>query len=327
MINATRGARPRQDRRGVAHLRDGWPARVALSGLIAIAGVLLACGTSGARGVIVYEAARGETVNIYTIDPSSGATTQLTHGTKFDGNPAWSADRGRIIFASNRDGQAQTDIYSMDRSGGGVRRLTDTPDAGEYSPKYSPDGKTVAYVRQSTGGWTVWRMDASGRDQRQLAGPYAFAEFPAWTHDGSEVYYSAIETGEATGRAYGNAHIYSVNVTTMQVRARIETKGPDVCPHFSRDGGRLTYAAPGPSGSLNIFAHDLSNPDTSGARDAALTTTAARDDYANASPDDRTMVFVSDRDGNPELYLMDRDGAHQRRLTHTPDLKENVPDW
>ncbi|MHB8376309.1 MAG: TolB family protein, partial [Dehalococcoidia bacterium] len=124
MINATRGARPRQDRRGVAHLRDGWPARVALSGLIAIAGVLLACGTGGARGVIVYEAARGETVNIYTIDPSSGATTQLTHGTNFDGNPAWSADRGRIIFASNRDGQAQTDIYSMDRSGGGVRRLT-----------------------------------------------------------------------------------------------------------------------------------------------------------------------------------------------------------
>ncbi len=309
------------------HRTSGPSARVALCALIAVAGSVFACGGGGPRALIVYEAARGETVNVYTIDPSSGATTQITHGTKFDGNPAWSLDRRRIIFVSNRDGQAQTDIYTMDRSGGDARPLTDTPDAGEYSPRYSPDGKTVAYVRQSTDGWTVWRMDADGTHQRQLAGPYSFAEFPSWTRDGREVYFSAIEKDEGTGQAYGNAHIYSVDVATLQVRVRIATKGPDVCPHFSRDGTRLTYAAPGPSGKLNIFAHNMSDPDTSGAHDVALTTTDARDDYANASPDDRTMVFISDRDGNPDLYLMDRDGSHQRRLSDTPDLRENVPDW
>ena len=39
------------------------------------------------------------------------------------------------------------------------------------------------------------------------------------------------------------------------------------------------------------------------------------------------MVFVSDREGNAELFLMDRDGSNQRRLTNTPDARENVPDW
>jgi Tol biopolymer transport system component len=39
------------------------------------------------------------------------------------------------------------------------------------------------------------------------------------------------------------------------------------------------------------------------------------------------MVFVSDRNGKPELYLMDRDGGHERRLTTTPEVQENVPDW
>ena len=116
---------------------------------------------------------------------------------------------------------------------------------------------------------------------------------------------------------------------TREVKTRIATRGPDVCPHFSRDGKRLTYASPrdGDEAHLDIFAHDMASDDTTGAADTPITSDPARDDYANASPDDREMVFVSDRDGNPELYLMSRDGSNERRLTTTPDVRENVPDW
>jgi TolB protein len=304
--------------------------RPALCAVLAgiIGGALVACGSSrgGGERLIVYEASKDSVTNIYTIDPADGTTNQLTHGTGFDGNPAWSRDYTRIIFASNRDGQAQNDLYTMNADGSGVRRLTDTP-GGEYSAKYSPDGTSIAYVLQDGSGWIVRVMDADGRNQRQVAGPYEFAEFPSWTHDGSQLYYSAIEQGGGSGPGYGRAHIYSANVKTGEVRTRIETAGPDVCPHFSRDGSRLTYAAPNGSNDLEIFAHDMASTDTSGAHDTALTTDPARDDYGNASPDDRTMVFVSDRDGNPELYLMERDGSHERRLTNTPGLSENVPDW
>src|SRR5581483_475538 len=100
---------------------------------------------------------------------------------------------------------------------------------------------------------------------------------------------------------------------------------------FSRDGARLTYAAPRPGAddaNLEIWAHEVTSEDPTGASDTALTDDPARDDYGNPSPDDRTMVFVSDRDGpGGDLYLMDRDGANVRRLTDTPDLRENVPDW
>ena len=123
------------------------------------------------------------------------------------------------------------------------------------------------------------------------------------------------------------SHIYSVDLTTGDVRTRIDTGGTDACPHFSRDGKRLTYAASRTGGeyrsanNLDLFAHDLSSEDITGAIDAALTDDPARDDYANPSPDGTEMVFVSDRDGNAELYLMDRDGSHQRRLTITPDAR------
>ncbi len=286
-----------------------------------------ACSSAPTHQAIVYEAAVSGATNVFTIDPSTGASTQLTHGARFSGNPAWSIDYRRIIFSSQRDGQAQNDLYTMAADSSDVRRLTDTPDAGEYSAKFSPDGKSIAYVRQSTDGWTLWLMDADGAHQRRIANPYAFAEFPAWTHDGREVYYSAMPKADTSGAAYDGARIYSADVATGVVRVRISTPGGDVCPHFSRDGKRLTYAATGTAGQLDIFAHDVSSGDTTGAHDTQITHDPARDDYANASPDDRTMVFVSDRDGNPELYLMNRDGTHERRLTNTATAHENVPDW
>ena len=172
-------------------------------------------------------------------------------------------------------------------------------------------------------------MDADGSSQAQLAGPYEFAEFPTWSPGNTDLYYSAIQTQSNGGSGGANAHIYSVDLQTRSVRTRIQTAGGDSCPHFSHDGSRLTYASSidGSEESLTIFSHDAASDDTTGASDTALTHGSDRDDYPNPSPDDRQLVFISDRDGNAELYLMDRDGENPRRLTNTPDLRENVPDW
>ena len=147
---------------------------LALAALTLLAG----CGAgAGPRALIVYEARTGGVTNVYTIDPGTGATRQLTHGTSFDGNPAWSPDRKRILFSSRRDGQRKSDLYTMDPDGGNVSRLTDTPGAGEGSAKISQDGTQIAYVQDASDGWSVWLMRTDGPEQRRLAGPYPFAEF------------------------------------------------------------------------------------------------------------------------------------------------------
>ncbi len=62
----------------------------------------------------------------------------------------------------------------------------------------------------------------------------------------------------------------------------------------------------------------------------ALAQTPARRPVANSlpafSPDGRHLAFVSRRDGNGEIYVMDPDGSNQRRLTHTPE-EEGRPSW
>lgn len=298
--------------------------------LVAATAALPGCSSSSKpRALIVYEAKTGDVTNVYTIDPQSGASRQITHGASFDGNPAWSPDRKRILFSSRQDGEAKNDLYMTDADGGNVSRLTNTPDAGEWSAKFSQDGTQIAYVGEASDGWSVWLMRADGSEQRRIAGPYPFAEFPAWAPGGRDLYFAAIMPTPPGAQS----HIYSVDMTTGAVRTRIDTGGTDACPHFSRDGKRLTYAAARAGGeydsgsNLDLFAHDLSSDDTTGAHDVALTNDPARDDYANPSPDDKQMVFLSDRGGSTELYLMDADGSNQRRLTNTPDVRENVPDW
>jgi len=68
---------------------------------------------------------------------------------------------------------------------------------------------------------------------------------------------------------------------------------------------------------MDLFVADLD----AGAGDIPLerlTAEAGYDAECSFAPDGETILFVSDRAGAPDLYLMDRDGGNLRRLTATP---------
>lgn len=56
--------------------------------------------------------------------------------------PSWSPDGKKIVFESDRDGNAE--IYLTDLDGGEVKRLTD--DAANLDPSWSPDGTRIAFA-------------------------------------------------------------------------------------------------------------------------------------------------------------------------------------
>src|SRR4051794_3491685 len=51
-------------------------------------------------------------------------------------------------------------IFTAKADGTGVKRLT--PDKKNYSPKFSPDGKKIAYVHEVAGKRDLWTMNANG---------------------------------------------------------------------------------------------------------------------------------------------------------------------
>jgi TolB protein len=48
---------------------------------------------------------------------------------------------------------------------------------------------------------------------------------------------------------------------------------------------------------------------------------------AEWSPDGRRIAFSSERDGEGEVWVMDADGSHQRRLTHDPATYDAPKRW
>ena len=92
---------------------------------------------------------------LYLFDLASKKTTALAPGAFDIANPVWSPDGTRIAFQSDRspgdaDRRNDSNIYVVDaREGAEPRRLTsfDGPDTGPVD--WSPDGRTIAYLRGS----------------------------------------------------------------------------------------------------------------------------------------------------------------------------------
>jgi imidazolonepropionase-like amidohydrolase/Tol biopolymer transport system component len=79
------------------------------------------------------------------------------------------------------------DIYRMPIAGGRAELLSGGT-SWESQPRYSPDGKSLAFTSDRDGGDNIWLMDADGKNRRQLTKETVrLVNSPAWTPDGEYV--------------------------------------------------------------------------------------------------------------------------------------------
>ncbi|HEV8482417.1 MAG TPA: amidohydrolase family protein [Blastocatellia bacterium] len=94
------------------------------------------------------------------------------------------------------------DIYTLPVSGGTARRIIGGL-SFESQPKFSPDGKKIAFLSDRSGAENVWIADADGQNPKPLTKGrnQAFCS-PAWTPDGQYVIVSK------SGDAIGTFHLF-----------------------------------------------------------------------------------------------------------------------
>ena len=79
------------------------------------------------------------------------------------------------------------DIYQMP-IGGGAAQLLAGGRAWEAQPRYSPDGKWIAFTSDRDGGDNIWVMDTAGKNRRQITKEsQRLTNTPAWTRDGQYI--------------------------------------------------------------------------------------------------------------------------------------------
>lgn len=162
---------------------------------------------------------------IWVHDMKTGLERQLTHaGDNY--HPSWSPDGKQIIFASDRNGDFSTpapeksanfglyDIYIMSAEKGDavLTRVTNNPTSLDGEPSFSPNGKMITFrTRRETAvdpdgvtrHWcTIAVANVTGGDIRYLTPKPANLPstqwcnaFPAWSHDGKEIYFHSARFG------------------------------------------------------------------------------------------------------------------------------------
>jgi len=88
--------------------------------------------------------------HLFVVDVATRGVQQLTDGDCDENEPRWSPDGRWIAFTSNRTGDAdnnrRTDIWLADADGQRRYRRLTFGDVGARSPRWSPDGRRIAFV-------------------------------------------------------------------------------------------------------------------------------------------------------------------------------------
>ena len=147
--------------------------------------------------------------HLYTFVPGDTAAVQITSGDYDDSSPAWSPDGKSVAFVSNRsdnpDGNDNSDIWivSADNTDKGQHliRVT-TNENSDTSPRWSPDGKQLAYITV-TDKQAMWYatqklavIPATGGQPRLLAEDLDRNKMmPRFSADGKALYFLLEENG------------------------------------------------------------------------------------------------------------------------------------
>ena len=216
-----------------------------------------------------------------------------------------SYNNGRIAFTYLGD------IWTADENGQNVQRLTVNKARDAY-PKFSPDGKWIAFSSDRNGNLDVFIIPSTGGPAKQLTFHSADDVVLGWAPDGHGVLFSS-QRGEDF-----MAQLYVVSVDGgMPWKA-----GPDMgsSASFSPDGKRIAY---NPKGQVywrkyyrGAYQTDVWIEDISAKKFTQLTDFDGLDSWPMWSHDG-DVYFVSDRDGGglTNIWRISENGGKAERVT------------
>jgi Tol biopolymer transport system component len=112
-----------------------------------------------------------------------GNPTWVTRGSKFWNPGSPSPDGEWLAFNPGRE---QEDIFIIRPDGSSLRQLTNDL-ANDRRPRWSPDGKRIAFFSTRSGSYQVWIIDFDGSGLQQITEYGAGFNGPVWSPDGSRM--------------------------------------------------------------------------------------------------------------------------------------------
>jgi tricorn protease len=144
--------------------------------------------------------------------------------------------------------EARGEIFNISADGESVRNLTATPGVREQRPRWSPDGKTIAYISDAPGDFQIFVQPAAGGEATQLTNHTgkSIRSFN-WSPDSKRLAYWTVDET-----------LFLLDLETRQAKqvTKIENFGRFVFD-WSPDSRWIAFIHPGKNGFGSIYLYEL----------------------------------------------------------------------
>jgi len=261
----------------------------------------------------VFDIASGNPKAIAIEVPNDGVAMRPSRVSAADNIEDWSlSPKGeRALFT------ARGDIFTVPIENGPTRNLTNSSNAHDKAPAWSPDGKQIAFLSDMTGEEELYviAQDGSGEAKALTSGGEGMRYRPEWSPDGSRIAFSD-----------KNGKLYVVDVAKKNVTEVADEKADFITDYiWSPNGGYIAFSMSDPNSYRSIYIWSVS-----GGKLHRITGTYFNEFEPVWDPSGDYLYYFSDRMFQPQIgsiewnYVVDREtGIYAMALRK--DVKHPFP--
>ena len=269
-------------------------------------------------------------------------------------DPQLSPDGRQVLFvrsepnwkANRRIGH----IWRVAADGSNLTQLTSGTD-GESGPRWSPDGRTIAFVAkrgtEPDAAAQIYLLNNAGGEARALTTHPAAASNLTWSPDGTSIYFRAADAKSEEQKAREKVkddvivfdedspqqHLWKATVATGAAKRLSEGKYSVLSYSVSLDGSKIvTHRAPSPL-MEDIDQSEVWLLNNDGSNAVQITRNGVQESDASISPDNSTVLFLSGANGefvtyyNRKIFTAPAGGGAAKLLTPTLPYEVERVSW
>jgi Tol biopolymer transport system component len=238
----------------------------------------------------------------------TGAPVEVITTTREDSRGVWSPDSKTIAFNSDRTGEMNIWLHSLEQ--GQTRQLT-KGSGGDFQANWSPDGRRIVFFSSRTGTADIWSVEVDSGELKRLTKSDSVDVNPFFSPDGEMIAYNSDQSGRP--------ELWVMNADGSNPR---QLAGVGLVGHFMQwqpKGDALIFRCPagGRPASMKVRL-DGSDPEP--------LPEVAGGAHMSFSPDHSRIMDVI---GHKVLWVSPLDGGKPEKVFEfdDPDVRIDYPVW